>query len=122
MPHLAKILELLVYGDIKQSLNYIFFPQQYGLKPSKSIITCSVYFFYFISDSLDNGYQVDIILINFSQIFDTVYYGLLIRNLEFLGIGEPFLCWLTLYLTGRSKFVKVDNRTLKLVRVSSGVP
>lgn len=95
--------------------------QQHEFKLGKSIITCSVSFSSFISDSLNNGYQADVILTDFSKVFDTVYYGLFIRKLEFLGIGKPFLCWLTLYLTGGSKFVKVDNRTSKLVGASSGI-
>lgn len=54
-------------------------------------INCIVFFFSFISNSLHNEYQVDVILTDFSKTFDAVNHGLLIRELEFLGIGKPLL-------------------------------
>lgn len=92
-----------------------------GYTLRKSTITCNVAFLSFISDGLDNGYHMDVILIEFSKVFDTSDRGLIIRELEFFDIGKPLLSWLNSYTTDSSHIIKVYNRTSKLVGISLGV-
>ena len=122
LPHLAKIFECIIYNCIKRPLNHILIPQQHGFRPGKSTVTSGVYFSTFINDSFEMGQQVDVIFTDFSKAFDSVDHGLLINELESLGIGNPLLSWLRSYLSDRKQFVKIHNVCSDPIIVSSGVP
>ena len=62
------------------------------------------------------------VLADFSKAFDTVNYKVLITKLSTLGFSKPFLCWLNSYLSDRSHFVQIDDRTSESVNVGFGVP
>ena len=54
--------------------------------------------------------------------FDTGNYKVLITKLSTLGFSKPFLRWLNSYLSDRSHFVQIDDRTSESVNVRFGVP
>ena len=54
--------------------------------------------------------------------FDTVNHKVLITKLSTLGFSKPFLRWLNSYLSDRSHFVQIDDRTSESVNVRFGVP
>lgn len=55
----------------------------------KATFKSSVVLITFILNSLDVKKQRDVILIDLRKVFDTVYYGLLVRELGTLSIGNP---------------------------------
>lgn len=65
--HLTKIFELIIYDNIKRSLNHIIINEQHGFRPGKSAITSSVVFTTNIAVSLEDGYQNDLIVIDFKK-------------------------------------------------------
>jgi len=67
-------------------------------------------------------YQTDVIFTVFRKAFDTVDHGLIINELQALGIGNPLLSWLKSYLTKRKQFVKVHDLLSELTDVPSVVP
>ena len=62
------------------------------------------------------------VLADFFKALDTVNYQVLISKLSTLGFSKPFLRWLNSYLSDRSHFVQIDDRTSEAVSVRFGVP
>ena len=62
------------------------------------------------------------VLADFSKAFDTVNYKVVITKLSTLGFSKPFLRWLNSYLSDRSRFAQIDDRTSESVNVGFGVP
>ena len=63
-----------------------------------------------------------VVLADFSKAFETVNYKTLITKLSTLGFLNSFLRWLNGYLSDRSYFVQIDDRTSESVDVRFGVP
>jgi hypothetical protein len=122
LPHIAIIFELIVHNCTKRSFNHILILQKHDFRSGKSTFTSEFFFISFINDSFDHGHQVDVILTDFSKAFDTVDHGLLVNELESLGIGNPLLSWFRFYLSDRNQFVKIQNAHPNLTSVTSGVP
>ncbi|KAF0761231.1 Reverse transcriptase domain-containing protein [Aphis craccivora] len=101
IPHIAKIFESLIFTRVKHSLNHIIIDEQHGFRTGKSTITSSV-----------------ILVRHLIQLIT----GLIINELQALGIGSPLLSWLKSYLTNRKQFVKLHDSLSELIYVPSGVP
>ena len=71
---------------------------------------------------MDQRYQVDIILLDFSKAFDTVPHQRLLKKLYNYGIRSNTLNWLSTWLTQRLQRVVVDGQQSKFVPVQPGVP
>ena len=71
---------------------------------------------------MDQRYQVDIILLDFSKAFDTVPYQRLLKKLYNYGIRSNTQNWLSTWLTQRLQSVIVDGHQSQFVPVQSGVP
>jgi hypothetical protein len=59
---------------------------------------------------------------DFNKAFDLIDYEVLIKILSSYGFGEPFLSWLTSYLSDRYQRVNIFGTKSKLFLASSGVP
>ena len=70
--------------------------------------------------AMKKGEVTVMMLADFSKAFDTVNYKVLITKLSTLGFSKPFLCWLNSYLSDRSHFVQIDDRTSESVNVGFG--
>ena len=75
-----------------------------------------------ISHFLDNGFNVDLILFDFSKAFDVVCHTLLLEKLSKLGITGNILSWIREFLIGRVMNVVVDHQYSQTYDVHSGVP
>ena len=58
-------------------------PHQLGFLAGKSSITNLVYFTKYVVDSMEAGYQVDVIYTHFSKAFDKVNHNILIGKLGY---------------------------------------
>ena len=72
--------------------------------------------------AMKKGEVTLMVLADFFKAFDTVNYKVLITKLSTLGFSKPFLRWLNSYLSDRSHFVQIDDRTSESVNVRCGVP
>ena len=72
--------------------------------------------------AMKKGEVTLMVLADLSKTFDTVNYKVLITKLSTLGFSKPFLRWLNSYLSDRSHFVQIDDRTSESVNVRFGVP
>ena len=58
-----------------------------------------------IADSLDNGDNVDAIIVDFSKTFDLVPHGRLLENISNSGVDTRVVVWIREFLSGRTQRV-----------------
>jgi hypothetical protein len=69
-----------------------------------------------------NRGQTDIILLDFSKVFDKVPHQRLLHKIHYYGITGKTYAWIMDFLKGREQRVVLDGCTSKTAPVSSGVP
>ena len=62
------------------------------------------------SSGLEDGEQIDAILLDFSKAFDKVTHQRLLLHLQQYGIRGQLLSWIGSFLTGRSQKVHVEGK------------
>ena len=76
-----------------------------------------------VASSLEDGEQIDAVLLDFSKAFDKVPHQCLLLKLQHYGIRGHLLSWIESFLTGRSQKVLVEGKSSSSVpHVASGVP
>ena len=121
---LCKLMEHVVYKDIMNHLeNFdILFANQYGFRKNHSCETQLILIVEDLARNIDNGDQMDMIILDFSKAFDKVPHRRLLNKLEFYGIQGKTLKWIESWLTTRTQSVIVDGVCSSSVAVTSGVP
>ena len=71
---------------------------------------------------IDQGKQVDVLILDFSKAFDTVPHRRLLGKLEHYGVRDNLLRWCESFLVGRFQSVLVDGVKSAEESVLSGVP
>ena len=74
-----------------------------------------------VQRALDQQKKVDLIMLDFWKVFDTVPHQRLLCKLRQCGIDGQMLEWISLWLTNRKQRVVVDGAESKWVRAKSGV-
>ncbi|XP_028403960.1 uncharacterized protein LOC114526557 [Dendronephthya gigantea] len=75
-----------------------------------------------LARNIDNGDQIDLLILDFSKAFYKVAHGRLISKLSHYGIQGKTLAWIESWLTNRTQRVVVDGVSSNPVDVTSGVP
>jgi len=96
--------------------------QQHGFRKKRSCESQLILTVQDLASAMDDGEQVDAVLLDFSKAFDKVPHQRLIRKLEHYGIKGPVQQWITSFLSGRSQRVLVEGQMSPSAPVSSGVP
>lgn len=122
LPFLGKLFESIVLRQIKRKFSSIISIDQHGFVPGRSTVTSHVDFVSFLHKAFELGNQVDVIYTDFSKAFDSIDHRALLYVLDRLGVGEPFLSWISSYLSERHQFVSLFGKSSNLFRASSGVP
>jgi hypothetical protein len=120
----CKVLEHIITSNIRKHLshNKILHDCQHGFRSKRS---CETQLFISIQDlakSLADGNQIDIILLDFSKAFDKVPHQRLIHKLNYYGIRDKNLNWITDFLGNRQQQVLLNGITSSKLSVDSGVP
>jgi len=71
---------------------------------------------------VDQGKQLDVLILDFSKAFDTVPHRRLLGKLKYYGVRDNLLSWTESSLVGRSQSVLVDGVKSSEEPVLSGVP
>ena len=71
---------------------------------------------------MDNQYQIDIILLDFTKTFDKVTHRRLLTKLLHYGTGGHTHKWIETWLTQRIQQVMIDGESSFSASVTSGVP
>ena len=121
---IVKILEYIVCDNIHKYFadNNFIHPHQHGFVPRKSCLTNLLESFQAWIQSVDDGFGVDIIFLDYKKAFDSVPHRRLLLKLEGYGISGNLLSWITDFLYQRLQRVTIDGTHSKWCRVMSGVP
>ena len=75
-----------------------------------------------IFQAMKKGELTLIAFADFSKVFDTVDYSIVIRKLHAIGLYKSALLWILSYLSNRQQFVQVNDKQSRLKDVLFGVP
>ena len=95
---------------------------QHGFSKNRSCETQLLTTVHNFAKSLNNGEQMDAILLDFSKAFDKVCHRKLLLKLEHYGINGNILSWIEDFLSGRTQNVVVRGTNSESSPVTSGVP
>ena len=120
----SKVMEHVIFHSIMEHLqnHSILSDFQHGFRPGYSYQTQLIDFIENIQHAMDQRKQADLILLDFSKVFDTVPHQRLLTKLAHYGIKGDIYKWINFWLSQRTQRVIVDGESSELVRVESGVP
>lgn len=120
----CKSMERVIVSQLMGYLedNDLISPHQFGFRRSRSTEDQLILAYTDVSDWVDAGFVVDVILLDFSKAFDVVSHAVLLAKLRDLGVSAVLLAWIHSFLTGRTMRVVVDGCCSEPVDVLSGVP
>ena len=91
-------------------------PSQHGFVPNKSRVTNLLETLDIITDAVNKGFSVDLVLLDFAKAFGKVSHKKLIQKLEAYGINSLLVKWIESFLTGRKQRVFIGEFKLLQVR------
>jgi len=118
------VLEHILYSHIYSHLSQynILCDEQHGFRHARS---CESQLLLTINDlavNLNNGGQTNVIMLDFTKVFDKVSHELLYCKLKNYGIRGNTLEWLKHLLADRTQRVIINGKYSDLARVTSRVP
>ena len=102
--------------------NKLLFQNQHGFKSRVSCETQLIQFTQDLYDTLNQGGQADVIVMDFSKAFDKVDHQRLLLELHRLGINSGVITWRQSFLSYRTQCVVLDGEKSDACPVLSGVP
>jgi hypothetical protein len=107
---------------VLSEINFLNETKKHGFRSKRSCETQLVISIQDLAKSLADGNQIDIILLDFSKAFDKVPHQRLIHKLNYYGIRDKNLNWITDFLGNRQQQVLLNGITSSKLSVDSGVP
>ena len=105
------------------TVNILFSDSQHGFIKGKSCITQLLEFLEDITESLDNGKDVDAIYLDYCKIFDKIPHKRLIKKkLENYGKTKQLLKWINDFLSNRQQRVVIKESYSSWTEITSGCP
>jgi hypothetical protein len=120
----CKSMERIIVSHLVSYLedSGILSPHQFGFRRSRSTDDQLILAYTDVSDWVDVGFVVDVVLLDYSKAFDVVCHSVLLSKLRDIGVGDELLSWIRSFLVGRSMKVVVDGVCSGSRDVLSGVP
>ncbi|CAH2105767.1 unnamed protein product [Euphydryas editha] len=119
---IAKVFEKLIYRQTYSALCHSISLSQHGFIKGRSTVSNLILLGDYITDAMDDGYQVDVIYTDYSKAFDRIPHDILLNKLEMIGIHGDLLRWFASYVDNRCQAVVINNYISSWVVVPSGVP
>ena len=120
----CKLLEHIIHSNIMRHLDDtgVLSDVQHGFRKKRSCETQLVLTVNDFARSLNEGQQLDTILLDFSKAFDKVNHRKLCLKLNHYGVRGQTLMWIKNFLHNRSQRVVVNGKESSSTDVTSGVP
>nr|VZI04584.1 unnamed protein product [Spirometra erinaceieuropaei] len=117
-------MEAIVKSAIQQFFeeNNILQDFQHGFRRGRSCVSNLLGCLEIWTRALEEGFEVDVVYIDFRKGFDTVPHQSLLHKLSAIGIRGDLLNWIRTFLAGRKQRVCVGDDMSEWVNVTSGVP
>ena len=121
---LSKIFEKIVRGQMLDFFekNNVLNNTQHGFRKGRSCLSQLIEHFEKIIDYLDQGYNIDVVYLDFCKAFDKLDFNVLLTKLKNYGVGGKLGRWLYSFLIGREQYVMVNGFVSVVCDVLSGVP
>ena len=122
--HLIKIFEKVVRGHLVYFIesNDLMNPNQHGFRAGHSCLSQLLQHHDTITKILEEGWNVDVVYLDFAKAFDKVDLNIVLQKLHDLGVVGKLFCWIRGFLVGRRQCVTVGGIKSEFVPVVSGVP
>ena len=120
----CKVMEHILHSQVMKHLDLhnILSDNQHGFRKKQSCESQLILTIIDLASGLEDGEQIDAILLDFSKAFDKVPHQRLLLKLQHYGIRGQLLSWIESFLSDRSQKVLVEGITSSYVPVVSGVP
>nr|VZI42214.1 unnamed protein product [Spirometra erinaceieuropaei] len=120
----CKTMEALVKSAIQQfcEKNNLLQDFQHGFRRGRSCLSNLLTCLEIWTRALEEGFEVDVVYIDFRKAFDTVAHQRLLHKLSAIGIRGDLLNWIGAFLVGRKQRVCIGDDMSEWVSVTSGVP
>ena len=120
----CKVMERIISKSLTDYLesNSLLSNDQFGFRAGRSTEDQLILTYDYLSDSVERGFTVFLVLFDFSKAFDVVDHVLLLTKLKLVGVGGRLLGWLADFLVGRKMRVVVGGCSSSSQSVRSGVP
>ena len=115
-------MERIFLGAITSQMKHVIGKSQHGLTKGKSCLTNLIAFYNKVTCSIYVGRAVDIVYLDFSKAFNTVFHSLLLEKLMCYGLDKWSVWWVGIWLTGCTQRVVVNSSFSNWQPVTSGVP
>ena len=117
-------LEHIIFHSIMEHLqiNNVLIESQHGFRAGHSCLTQLISLVEDLLHVMDNQYQIDIILLDFTKAFDKVPHRCLLTKLLHYGIGGHTHKWNETWLTQWIQWVVIDGESSCSASVTYGIP
>jgi hypothetical protein len=120
----SKLMEHVITSAIMThaSDNNILYEHQHGFRSKRSCETQLLEFTSEVINTMQEGLQTDVLIMDFSKAFDKVGHEHLLAKLHHYGITGKTNNWIRSFLTGRTQTVVLEDEKSYIGNVISGVP
>ncbi|KAJ7414616.1 RNA-directed DNA polymerase from mobile element jockey-like protein [Willisornis vidua] len=120
----GKVMEQIILSAITQHIQdgQGLRPSQHGFRKGRSCLTNLISFYDQVTHLVDEKKAVDVVYLDLSKAFDTVFHIILLEKLAAYGLGRGTLCWVKSWLDGQTQRVLVNGAVSRWQPVTSGVP
>ncbi|CAK1588724.1 unnamed protein product [Parnassius mnemosyne] len=111
LPFLSKVLEACVHKQLSQfiSCHNLLSPLQSGFRPGHSTVSALLKVTGDIRAGIEDTKVTVLVLVDFSNAFNTISHDLLISILSLSMVSPEALDWFSSYLRGRQQSVRIDE-------------
>ena len=119
----CKTMEHILYSNIMSHLNNnnVLTDFQHGFREKRSCETQLLLTVNDFANNLNQGEQVDSILLDFSKAFDSIDHNILLKKLPYYHFTSSAIKLMSSYLTDRSQYVKLGDHRSTMRKISIGV-
>ena len=120
----SKLMEHIVCSSLMShaSNHGLLYKLQHRFRDQRSCETQLLEFIQDVTNSMQQGTQTDVCILDFSKAFDKVGHLRLLEKLKWYGIGGDVNNWIKSFLSNRTQSVVVEGTAAEKAPVLSGVP
>ena len=120
----GKLMERIIRDALVNHMttNKLFCEEQHGFIKGKSCATQLLEYMEDFTAAIDQGYEVDVIYLDFCKAFDKVPHKRLLAKIERCGIKGNVLVWIKEFLSERRQRVVVKGAHSEWRNITSGIP
>lgn len=118
----SKLFELVIMEPLLSHCKHVLSDDQHGFMSGRSTTTNLLCLTSYVTDSMVDRAQTDVIYTDLSAAFDKLNHAIAIAKLDRLGINGNLLQWFRSYVTGRQLMVAIGDYRSDTYPATSGIP